>query len=43
MDKQAKMVSAQLLGYAAVSDKPILLVLSSLSVKILRSSLYPSG
>jgi ATP-dependent Clp protease protease subunit len=28
-DRQAKMVCAQLLGYAAVSDKPILLVLSS--------------
>src|SRR5215475_964967 len=28
-DRQAKMVSAQLLGYAAVSEKPILLVLSS--------------
>lgn len=28
-DKQAKMICAQLLGYAAVSDKPILLVLSS--------------
>lgn len=28
-DRQAKTVCAQLLGYAAVSDKPILLVLSS--------------
>ena len=28
-DRQAKMVCAQLLGYAAVSEKPILLVLSS--------------
>src|ERR1700753_4134758 len=28
-DRQAKMVCAQLLGYASVSEKPILLVLSS--------------